>query len=117
MRRSYLLLIAAFAPVAGLMLSHGCSGETAFESVCVWVADPDNCYREFRAGMLAETNGPSALSPGCTFPGGQPTQVALGKHSDGTANGAFLTTGMLATCIINSGGSVTVNPPINLANY
>src|SRR5580692_12341820 len=110
MRRSYLLLFAAFSPVGALALAHGCSGETAFESVCDWVADPDNCLREFRAGMLAATDGPSNLAPGCTFPGTTPTQVDLAKHNDGTPNGAFQTTGMLATCIINSGGSVTVNP-------
>ena len=117
MRRSYLLLLAAVSPMAALALSHGCSGETAFESVCDWVADPDNCLREFRAGMLAETGGPSALSPGCTFPGGQPTQVDLSKGTDGTANGVFLTTGMLDTCFIDSGGQVTIDPPIDLAAY
>jgi hypothetical protein len=117
MRRSYLLLVAALAPVPVLALSHGCSGETAFESVCDWVADPDNCLREFRAGMLATTTRPSSLNGDCTFPGGNPTEVDLAKGSDGTPNGAFLTTGMLATCIIDTGGSVTINPAINLAMW
>src|SRR5579863_10479426 len=102
MRRSYLLVFAAFSPIAALALAHGCSGETAFESVCDWVADPDNCLREFRAGMLAATGGPSNLNGDCTFPGITPTQVDLAKHTDGVANGSFQTTGMLATCIIDS---------------
>jgi hypothetical protein len=119
MRRSHFLLVVAVIPIGVGMSAYGCScsPESSFESICDWVADPNNCYREFRAGMLAEATGPSALTPGCTFPGVTPTPVDLAHGNDGTANGAFLTTGMLGTCIINSGGSVTIAPPINLAAY
>ena len=117
MNRRYLLVLLALTFGMVPSLVHGCSTETAFESVCDWVADPDNCYREFRAGMLDDDAGPSTLEPGCTFPGTQPTQVDAAKGDVGTPNGAFQTTGMLATCIMDSGGSVTIDPPINLAAY
>jgi hypothetical protein len=82
------------------------------------VADPDNCYREFRAGMLADDAGPSELAPGCTFRGTQPTPVDDRAHPPaGVSNGTFQTRPMLATCVIDSGGSVTFDPPINLAGY
>ena len=118
MRHSYLL--AALPLALGLvpLLAHGCAEETAFESLCDWVANPDNCYREFRAGMLEGDGGPSALAPGCTFPGTQPTLVADRAHAPtGVSNGTFQTRPMLGTCIIDSGGSVTFSPPINLAAY
>ena len=117
MNRRYLLVPVALTFGMVPSLVHGCSTETAFESVCDWVADPNNCYREFRAGMLDDDAGPSSLEPGCTFPGTQPTQADAAKGDVGVPNGAFQTTGMLATCIMDSGGSVTVNPPINLAAY
>jgi hypothetical protein len=118
MQRRYLLVLLALSFGLVPLLVHGCSMETGFESVCDWVADPNNCYREFRAGMLAATN-PSAgsVNGDCTFTGTSPTQVDVSKHTDGTPNGAFQTTGMLGTCVISTGGSVVVNPPITLAAY
>jgi hypothetical protein len=119
MRRNHGLALLALPLGIAPLLAHGCSTESAFESVCDWVADPDNCYRELRAGMLDDDAGPSALEPGCTFPGAQPTQVDDAKHAPaGVSNGAFQTIPpMLATCIVDSGGSVTFAPPINLAAY
>src|SRR5580700_2483133 len=117
-RRHAILTLTLAALAAVWVLVHGCAPETAFESVCDWVADPDNCYREFRAGMLAATNpSESSVNGDCTFTGTSPTQVDVAKHTDGTPNGAFQTTGMLGTCVISTGGSVVFNPPINLAAY
>jgi hypothetical protein len=82
------------------------------------VANPNNCYREFRAGMLEDDAGPSTLAPGCTFAGVPPTPVDDRAHPPaGISNGAFLSRSMLGTCIVDSGGSVTFNPPIDLAAY
>jgi hypothetical protein len=118
MRYGCLFAALPLALVLVPLVAHGCSDEAAFESVCDWVADPDNCYREFRAGMLADAAGPSALVPGCTFSGTQPTPVDDRVHPPaGVSNGTFQARPMLATCVIDSGGSVTFDPPINLAAY
>jgi hypothetical protein len=118
MRRRYALALLALPFGTVPVLVHGCTTETAFESVCDWVADPSNCYREFRAGMLEDTGGPSALGPGCTFADPQPTEVNdRGYPPTGVSNGTFQTSPpMLTTCIVG-GGSVTIDPPINLAAY
>jgi hypothetical protein len=119
MRRCYLPALFIALSLGLVMFSvHGCSNETAFESICDWIANPNNCYREFRAGMLEDDGGPSALGPGCTFAGPQPTDADDKMHPPGgTQNGAFPTGQVLTTCIIDSGGSVTFDPPINLAAY
>jgi len=105
--------IAGVALVAGLASAavHGCSSEEPFESVCLWVADPNNCYRRFRAD--------SVESGETCKPIGDPSPVNLADptNPNGTPNGSFLGREKLDVCIIAGGGQVVFDPPIDLANY
>ena len=118
MRRRLLLLAAVAVPsVAGIAASaHGCSDEQPFESVCLWMADPDNCYRELREDMKATANPLSPDNPNgdCTTLG---TSTEATGSTPGTANGSFLTRAMLDTCIIDQGGQVMLAPPLDLTMW
>ncbi len=106
--RSLVLFAAIALPIAGVALAYGCSDEPQVESLCTWVSDPGNCYRAFREDVVdAGTD--------CK-PAGKPTPIIPGQ-SLGTTNGAFLTRDKLDTCIINEGGSVTIDPPIDLTMW
>jgi hypothetical protein len=107
------LPIAGLTLVAGLVASttHGCSTEPPFESLCLWVADPNNCYRKFRAASVA--NGDTCK------PSGDPSPVDLADplNPNGTSNGSFLSREKLDVCLIAGGGQVVFDPPIDLASY
>ena len=114
MRRRLSFALAAFAvaaPLAAASTIHGCSEEQPFESVCLWVADPDNCYRSFREDSV--DNGETCK------PYGDPTPVnpTDGQNPNGTPNGQFLTRKALDICFIAGGGQVVIDPPIDLLNY
>jgi hypothetical protein len=91
--------------------NYGCSTEPPFESVCLWVADPNNCYRRFRADSVA--NGETCK------PIGDPSPVDLADpmSPNGTSNGSFLSRDKLDVCLIAGGGQVLFDPPIDLASY
>lgn len=101
------VLLAGLAAAA----AHGCSNEQPFESLCLWVADPDNCYRRFRADSMA--NGETCK------PVGDPSPVDLADtaNPNGTSNGSFLSRDKLDVCLNAGGGQVVFEPPIDLANY
>jgi hypothetical protein len=113
MRRRFLFALA-LVPLAAVAGTHGCSSEAPLDSLCAWIADPGNCYREFRRDMLSGVNP----KLDCTFDvgaGAIPTEV----NSDpampaGYSNGAFPLRAMLDVCIIGSGGQVVFDPPIDL---
>ena len=119
MQRRYLLVLLALSFGLVPLLVHGCSTETAFESVCDWVADPNNCYREFRAGMLADDaraerpRARAARSPARSLPRST-SRTARARHPErrlpdhGDARYLLHRT---------AAASVTFNPPINLAAY
>jgi len=100
--------LAAAVPFAGAAAVHGCSSEQPFESVCLWVADPDNCFRKFRIDSEGSGND-------CK-PGGDPTP-AISGGDNGTRNGKFLARAMLDVCFIDTGGQIVFDPPIDLANF
>ncbi len=50
---SYQVAVVTLVAGFGFGAVHGCSAEQPFESVCLWVADPKNCYRKFRADSVA----------------------------------------------------------------
>ena len=78
-RLAAMTLFVGFAPAA----VHGCSGAEPFESVCLWVADPHNCYREFRVD--------SVESGDTCKPLGEPSPVdpADPTNPNGTSNPSF----------------------------
>jgi hypothetical protein len=118
MRRRLLLLAAVVVPsVSALAVAaHGCGTEPPFESACLWLEDPNNCYREFREDMKATANPVSPDNPsGDCKPGGNPTEATSG--SAGKENGTFLMRSMLATCILDHGGSVTLDPAVDLTQW
>lgn len=120
MRRLRRLLLVPLAAVPAIAaVAHGCS-TSGFESICGWLEEPNNCLREFHQDMLAHANVGSADNPNgdcrfLTFDGGAPTEAT--PTSPGVANGAFPVPpsmrGMLATCVMDVGGSVTIDPPID----
>ncbi|MFT3776058.1 MAG: hypothetical protein QM820_62740 [Minicystis sp.] len=112
MRRRLSFAVAAFAlaaPVAAASAVHGCSDEEPFESVCLWVADPDNCYRAFREDSV--DNGETCK------PIGDPSPVDTSTGDNGTANGAFLGRDKLDICYIGGGGQVVFDPPLDLSLF
>ncbi|APR81445.1 Hypothetical protein A7982_06794 [Minicystis rosea] len=109
MRRSLSFAVAALAvaaPIAAASAVHGCSSGEQFESVCLWVADPDNCYRAFREDTV--DNGETCK------PAGDPSPVDLASGSNGTQNGTFLGRDKLDVCFIGAGGQVVFDPPLDL---
>src|SRR5262245_9121236 len=109
MRRRILLAVAAVVvPLASAAFIESCSTGEAFESVCLWVADPANCFREFRKDFEATMKDCQPL--------GSPTQ-AIPSGANGVANGAFTNNppgGPFDVCFINGGGTVKFDPPIDL---
>ena len=110
MRHRRLLLLAVI-PLGTLVVTHGCSGEPPFSSVCAWVSNPDNCFRAFREDML------TSPSQDCSYPG-SPTEAT---PSDlGTPNGTLQFgqgSPLTALCVITSGGAIAIDPPINVTAW
>jgi hypothetical protein len=119
MRRRLILLAVATSALVAPAITHGCSNEPPFESVCDWIGDPENCFREFHEEMLAYA-GPDNPNGDCrTYPplpvSAYPTEASA--SAPGVSNGSFLKRAMLDTCILNAGGQVTVDPPIDLTMF
>jgi hypothetical protein len=123
MRARLLVLTAVVVPpVLAALAAHGCSNEPPFESACLWMADPDNCYREFREDMLATANPMSPDNPfGDCRPVGslsKPTQANQDPANPaGQENGSFATRAMLDTCTLDQGGQVKLDPPLDLTMW
>jgi hypothetical protein len=123
MRRLRRLLLMPLAVVPAVaVVAHGCSTNPPFESVCGWLAEPDNCFRDFHRDMLATAAATSTDNPNgdcTTYPSGStspaPTEASAG--TPGVSNGSFLMRAMLDTCIIDTGGQVTFSPAIDLTMY
>jgi hypothetical protein len=116
MRARLLLLAAAVVPFAATAVAHGCSNQQ-FESACLWISDPTNCFREFREDMVANVgtvdNPNGDCRPTAYDAGFQPTEVyANPANQAGVSNGSFTSRSMLGTCILNQGGSIVFNPAI-----
>jgi hypothetical protein len=99
------------APILGAVAVHGCSSGEQFESVCLWVADPDNCYRKFRADSV--DNGETCKPLGDP----SPVNLADATNPNGNSNGSFLARDKLDVCYIAGGGQVVFDPPIDLTTY
>jgi hypothetical protein len=123
MRRRLILLAVAALPVALTAVAHGCSSEPPFESVCDWMNDPNNCYREFHQDLLAVSSPTNPDNPNgdCrTYdPSGPVSQIPTeaSEAAPGTPNGTFAMRAMLDTCTLNEGGQVKFNPAIDLTMY
>jgi hypothetical protein len=119
--RRRLLLVALAVPLATAAIAHGCSDEQPFESVCDWLNDPNNCYRDFHEDMMA-TAGPDnpngdcrTWSPSLTAATDIPTQAT--GIGPGVSNGSFVMREKLDMCILNAGGTVAFDPPIDLTMF
>jgi hypothetical protein len=116
MRRRLLLLTAAAVPFAITAVAHGCTPQQPFESACLWLADPNNCYREAREGMIANVGAVDNPQGDChtaAGPGGAPTEVGMAPLPLGNPNGSFLNRAMLDVCFLAMGGQVVFDPPID----
>jgi hypothetical protein len=112
MRRRHRFAAAALAvaaPLVGALAVHGCSGDPDFESVCLWVADPNNCFRKFLIDQ-------ESVQDTCK-PLGAPTQVNLATGDNGVSNGSFLSREALDVCYISGGGTVVFDPPLDLTQF
>ena len=120
MRRRLLIALFAALPIAGVAVAHGCSSDQAFESSCAWLADGENCYREFREDMTTSGKDPSNNPQGDCTPFGWTSSVpteANGADMIGKRNGTFLKRSPLDLCILDNGGSVAVDPPLDPDNF
>jgi hypothetical protein len=112
--RRRLLSAALAAPIAAAGLTfYGCSGEQAIESVCRWIADPDNCFHEFREDAVDADGKPLCVMPGSQTEVDQ-TQATVAAQL-GTPNGTFLARDKLDICFVAAGGQVVFDPPLDLA--
>src|SRR5512144_1128603 len=114
-RRFFYAALAAPLAVAALT-SYGCSGcggEQPIESICRWIADPENCYHEFREDAVDGNGNPSCVLPGTQTEVDQ-TRSSVIAEQLGAPNGAFLKRETLDVCFIASGGQVVFDPPIDL---
>lgn len=108
--RRRLFLAAAVLPLAAATFAYGCgSDEPPIESVCRWMADPHNCYREFHADTVVDGKAKCATA-------GEPT-LPDDVNLTGNSNGSFLSREALDVCFISQGGSVVFDPPIDLATF
>src|SRR5271170_2603945 len=117
MRLRRLLLVAlAVAPFATAAVAYGCSTSEPFQSACLWMADPTNCWAQFHDDMLANKDASPTDNPnGDCSTLGSPTQATIA--TPGTPNGAFLMRTPLSMCILSQGGTVSVAPPIDLTMW
>ncbi len=112
MRRP-LLLGVCLLPGILAAAAYGCgSSEPPLEDLCGWLADPNNCYRQFAADLERPTMAtPSPLGLRCTdlalMPNPPPpTTPQLGQ---------FATNTMLDMCFLKNGGIVSFTTPLNFA--
>lgn len=89
-RSSFAALVVLPIPAA---LAYGCGTPTEFDDLCGWVRDPNNCYRDFFVDVGV-------------------TCGAVGT----TKIGQFASRDKLDLCVLNEGGQVMFEPPIDLAN-
>jgi len=75
---------------ASIVLGAGCESPTQYDDLCGWLHDPENCYREFFIDIGARC-GDSQLK-----------------------SGQFLTRDNLSLCILDQGGQILIDPPIDL---
>jgi hypothetical protein len=113
-----LLGVAAVLPFA-VATADGCSDEPPFQSVCAWLENPENCFREFHRDMLLVKGLENPDGDCRTYPplptSAWPTEAS--PASSGKSNGSFQKRAMLDTCILDTGGQVTVSPPIDLTMF
>ena len=125
MRRRLLLVVALAVPLATAAIAHGCSDEQPFESVCDWLNDPNNCYRDFHEAMLTQVGSTDNPNGDCRTwgdttltPGGRGPHPGHGDRGPGVSNGSFvMREAKLAMCILNAGGTVAFAPPIDLTMF
>jgi hypothetical protein len=121
MRRLRRLLLLPLAVVPGVAaVAHGCSTNPPFESVCGWLAEPNNCLRQFHQDMLATASPTSTDNPNgdcTTYPAGSTPPTEASPGAPGITNGSFVMRAMLDMCIIDTGGSVTFSPAIDLTMF
>lgn len=86
------LVLGAGMLSSGVFLGYGCDSATQFDDLCGWLADPQNCYREFFIDVGARCGAADVKA------------------------GQFLARDKLDLCILTEGGQVVVEPPIDLAN-
>jgi hypothetical protein len=93
------LIVAPLLAVGllGQLAAQGCgSGEADIENLCGWLGNPDNCYRKFFEDV-----------------GDQCGRADLGS----APQGGFLARDKLDICILNEGGQVLFDPPLDLAAF
>jgi hypothetical protein len=83
---------SALAVSSGIVLGYGCESPTQFDDLCGWLHDSGNCYRDFFIDVGAR----------CGAADDKP--------------GQFLTRDNLSLCILDQGGQILIDPPIDLNN-
>ena len=92
-----LALAGAVTLLFGPLAVEGCgSDEPPIENLCGWLGNPDNCYRAFYEDV-----------------GSQCGRADLGS----APQGGFLARDKLDVCILNEGGQVLFDPPLDLAAF
>ncbi|UQA55627.1 hypothetical protein [Polyangium aurulentum] len=95
MRLRLALALSAF-PVALASYLVGCSSELPIEDLCGWIGDENNCYRKF-----AEQIGSTCGTPG----------------QNSAKKGYFYTRDKLDVCVLESGGQVVFDPPLEIGQF
>jgi hypothetical protein len=100
MLRRRIVAAVVLVPLGIAGVIYGCgSGEPPIEDLCGWLSNPQNCYRQFAEDVGTQCIAPDGGNVGSFGPAvpGMPT--------------------MLATCVLNGGGAVTFNPPLDPTTF
>ena len=94
--RLRLALALSALPFALASYLVGCSSELPIEDLCGWIGDENNCYRKF-----AEQVGSTCGTPG----------------QNSAKAGYFYTRDKLDVCVLETGGQVVFDPPLEIAQF
>lgn len=103
MKITRLLAIALLAtPAAVFSVAQGCATEPLPQDICSWLGDANNCYTRFANDVV----------PQCGyFPPAEPSDPVA------SATGSFASLDALDVCIINGGGQVIFDPPLDTSTF
>jgi len=118
MRRSFALALASLTLGTGSLFfaAQGCSTTAlGVQDLCGWLADECNCYRRFGAGVGVGTDTPKCgLRIGADGEAIDPaTGAAYQPPAVKATVGKFAKREALDICVLDQGGQVVFDPPLN----
>ncbi len=105
MSRRVLIPAACVIPTIGIALFAGCSAEPLPQDLCHWLDDPNSCYATFSADVKAH----------CGTAIAQPVDANVEVLNE--TSGAFGARDTLDICVLNAGGTIIFDPPLDITTF